>query len=71
MFAINAVDDGPRNFTAFQNVAEVLNGTIAGAIAAPSATGSTTGTTGGALSVRVSGGAGVVVALIAIAASLL
>ncbi|KAJ7786457.1 hypothetical protein B0H16DRAFT_1670558 [Mycena metata] len=71
VFAVNAVDDGPRNFTAFQNVAEVLNGTIAGAIAAPSATGSTTGTTGGALSVRVSGGAGAVVALIAIAASLL
>jgi plastocyanin len=72
VFAINAIDSSARNFSAFQSLAEQLNGTASasGSGASPSATGAG-GTTGGALSVRVGGGASVVFALIAIAASLL
>ncbi|KAJ7235878.1 Cupredoxin [Mycena haematopus] len=66
VFSVNAVDNSTRNFAAFQSVAEQLNGTGAasGSAAAPSQA-------GGALSLRVGGGAGVVMALIAVAASLL
>jgi plastocyanin len=39
VFAINAVDASPRNFTAFQNVAKALNGTSAADSAVPSSTG--------------------------------
>jgi plastocyanin len=69
VFAINAIDNSTRNFTAFQSVAEQLNGT--GSAAASGAQPSQTGNTGGALSLRVGGGASVVMALIAVAASLL
>jgi len=70
VFAINAVDTSARNFTAFQNVAEKLNGTV-GALATPSDTPSSGNNTGGALSLRVGGGASVAFALIAMTASLL
>jgi len=79
VFAINAVDNSTRNFAAFQTLAEQLNGT-ASASGSASATGSAsgsgaqasqTGSTGGALSLRVGGGTSVVMALIAVAASLL
>jgi len=68
VFSVNAVDNSTRSFAAFQAVAEQLNGTIAGALSAPSATASTTGA---ALSLRASSGAGIVFALIAVAASFL
>jgi len=64
VFAVNAPDNSTRNFTAFQAVAEALNGTSAASAPASSQT-------GGALSLRVGGGAGVVMAIIAVAASLL
>jgi plastocyanin len=69
VFSINAVDNSTRDFDAFKSVAESLNGTgsASGSGAAPSQTGNT----GGALSLRVGGGASVVMALIAVAASLL
>lgn len=72
VFAINAVDSSPRNFTAYQAVAEKLNGTAAGAISSPSGTPSGgNDNTSGALSLRVGGGASVAFAFLAIAASLL
>jgi len=100
VFAINAVDTSARNFTAFQALAEQLNGTASASAAAPYGYGSDTGTaapsgsdtggaapsgstsgsntggaalsgssTGGALSLR--GSSGVVLALVAVVASLL
>jgi len=71
VFSVNAVDNSTRNFAAFQSLAEQLNGTSAASSAASSAAPSSTGTSpSGALSIRV-GGAGIIVALIAVAASLL
>jgi hypothetical protein len=70
VFAVNAVDNSTRNFAAFQGVAEQLNGT-GSASASGSQPSQTDSTTGGALSLRVGGGASAVVALIAVAASLL
>ncbi|KAF7339357.1 hypothetical protein MSAN_02149600 [Mycena sanguinolenta] len=67
VFSVNAVDNSTRNFAAFQSVAEALNGTGAASASAPASS----QTTGGALSLRVGGGAGVVMAIIAVAASLL
>ncbi|KAJ6519957.1 Cupredoxin [Mycena sanguinolenta] len=66
VFAVNAADNSTRNFTAFQSVAEALNGTGAASASAPASS-----QTGGALSLRVGGSAGVVMAIIAVAASLL
>ncbi|KAK7064117.1 hypothetical protein R3P38DRAFT_3382780 [Favolaschia claudopus] len=68
VFAINAVDNGTRSFTAFQNVAEQLNGTASGSAGAPNQTGAPPN---GALSLNIGGGASVVMALLAVAASLL
>jgi plastocyanin len=68
VFAINAVDASPRNFSAFQAIAEQLNGTGT----TPSASGSAPSSpTGAALSLRVGGGASVIFTVIAIVASLL
>jgi plastocyanin len=69
VFAINAVDSSPRNFSAFQAIAKELNGTAANASASGSAPSSTP--TGAALSLRISGGASVIFTLVAIVASLL
>ncbi|KAJ7170012.1 hypothetical protein C8R46DRAFT_1090836 [Mycena filopes] len=69
VFAINAIDNSTRNFTAFQGVAELLNGT--GTASGSGSSPSSTGTTGGALSLRVGGGASVILTLVAIVASLL
>jgi len=71
VFAINAVDNSTRNFTAFQSVAEQLNGTASAAASGSGASPSQTGSPSGALSLRVGSAASVVFALIAIAASLL
>jgi len=71
VFAINAVDSSARNFSAFQGVAEQLNGTGTAAASGAAPTQSSPGAPGGALSLRVGSGAGVAFALIAIAASLL
>ncbi|KAJ7110078.1 hypothetical protein C8R44DRAFT_634301 [Mycena epipterygia] len=65
VFAINAVNGSARDFSAFQALAEQLNGTATNA----SASGATD-TTGGALSLRV-GGASALLTLVAIVASLL
>jgi plastocyanin len=81
VFAINAVNGSARDFSAFQALAEQLNGTATNAStsgsASPSATNtsgsaspSATDTTGGALSLRV-GGASALLTLVAIVASLL
>jgi len=64
VFAVNAVESGERNFTAFQNVAKVLNGTAAAANApAPP---SASAPANSASSTRLGGG----VAAVAIAAVL-
>ncbi|KAG6832459.1 hypothetical protein H0H92_001505 [Tricholoma furcatifolium] len=65
VFAINPVQTSARNFTAFQNVAEALNGTAATQSAAPSATTSSNG----AGSVQM-GGAGFVVFLTTLIAAI-
>ncbi|KAF7303311.1 hypothetical protein MKEN_01295200 [Mycena kentingensis (nom. inval.)] len=69
IFAINAVDNTTRNFAAFKALAQQLNGTGTSASAAPS--GSAAGDAGAASTIRPTGAAGVVLALVAIAASLL
>lgn len=51
VFAINSDESSPRNFAAYKNVAETLNGTAVGA-QTPAATGTQTG---GALSIQTSG----------------
>ncbi|KAJ7631079.1 hypothetical protein FB45DRAFT_833974 [Roridomyces roridus] len=51
VFSINAIESGPRNFAAFQALAEQLNGTAAAALASPSSTG--TPPPNGAPSLRV------------------
>lgn len=63
VFAINSDESSPRNFTAFQNLAEQLNGTATGSASTP-ASGAA------APSMRVSGFAGVTVVLGAVLASL-
>ncbi|GLB36278.1 hypothetical protein LshimejAT787_0305660 [Lyophyllum shimeji] len=63
VFAINAVENSERNFTAFQNVAKALNGTAAAQNTAP-----TTTPANGAISVRM-GGAGFALAVAAVVAS--
>lgn len=74
VFAINAVNGSARDFSAFQALAEQLNGTATNASTSGSASGSAspsaTNTTGGALSLRV-GGASALLTLVAIVASLL
>lgn len=67
--AINSVESSARNFAAFQNVAKALNGTSA-ASTAPNTTTTTTTGSNGAIPVRM-GGAGSIVAVIAIVAILL
>lgn len=69
VFAINAVNDSARDFSAFQALAEQLNGT-ASASASGSPAPSASNTTGGALSLRV-GGASALLTLVAVVASLL
>lgn len=50
--SINSVENGPRNFTAFQDLAKFMNGTAAAATSQP--TESTTGNNGaGAISVSM------------------
>lgn len=72
VFAINAIDNTTRNFAAFQALAEQVNGT---ASASGSASNTASGaapsgsSTGGALSLR--GSSGLVLALVAVVASLL
>lgn len=60
VFAANAVDSGPNNFTAFQALAEQLNGTT-------SASGSAVSSTNGAMSMKSSRGAGVALSFVALA----
>lgn len=55
MFAINAVDSGAKNFTAFTSLAKQLNGTTASASA--STPSSTTGAASGASRVGASASA--------------
>jgi plastocyanin len=72
VFAINAVDNSTRSYDAFVDVAKQLNGTAAASGGSPSNTASgatASGNTGGALSLR--GSSGVVLALVAVVASLL
>jgi plastocyanin len=65
VFAINAVESSERNFTAYQNVAKALNGTVAAANVPVPPGGSTT-PANSAASTRVGGG----VAVVAVAAVL-
>ncbi|KAF8078487.1 hypothetical protein FPV67DRAFT_1465429 [Lyophyllum atratum] len=67
VFAINAVENSERNFTAFQNVAKAINGTAAAQSAAPT---STSPAGNGAVSVRM-GGAGFALAVAAVIAAFL
>ncbi|KAJ7727843.1 Cupredoxin [Mycena maculata] len=67
VFSINAVDGSARDFSAFQALAEQLNGTASDTSASASASPSSTAPSG-ALSLRVPGA---LLALVAIAASLL
>jgi plastocyanin len=67
VFAINAVENSDRNFTAFQNVAKAINGTAAAQSAAPT---STSPAGNGAVSVRM-GGAGFALAVAAVVAAFL
>ena len=46
VFAVNAVEDSPRNFTAFQSLAIQLNGTNATGASTGTGSGSTTGSNG-------------------------
>lgn len=57
--AVNSVESSARNFSAFQSVAEALNGTSAASNTDPAATSTASGTAGsnGAISVRVGGAA--------------
>ncbi|KAG6820384.1 hypothetical protein H0H93_001355 [Arthromyces matolae] len=66
VFAVNPVQDSTRNFTAFQNVAEALNGTATASSASPSATSSPNGAT----SLHI-GSAGFALVLSAVIATLL
>ncbi|KAJ6621234.1 Cupredoxin [Mycena sp. CBHHK59/15] len=68
VFAINAVDSSPRNFSAFQAIAKELNGTAtsASASASPSAS-----SPSGALSLHVGGGVSALLTVAAIVASFL
>jgi len=67
VFAINAVENSERNFTAFQNVAKAINGTAAAQNAAPT---STAPAGSGAVSVRV-GGAGFALAVAVVVSAFL
>jgi len=72
VFAINAVDASPRNFSAYQAIAEQLNGTAANALATGSGSGSPAPSStapSGALSLRVPGA--LVTLVVVAAASLL
>ncbi|KAJ7103395.1 hypothetical protein B0H15DRAFT_942852 [Mycena belliarum] len=69
VFAINAVDASPRNFSAYQSLAKQLNGTKLSASASGSGAGAAP--TGGALSLRVGSGASAMLTLLAIGAALL
>jgi plastocyanin len=69
VFAINSDEQGARNFTAFQGVAQAINGTAALANAGPVPTDAPAAADSGAMSTRI-GGAGVV-AFVAILATLL
>lgn len=65
VFAVNSDESSPRNFTAFQDLAEQLNGTASGSSSTPATS------TGGAVpSIRISGIFGVTVVLGALLASL-
>jgi plastocyanin len=67
VFAINAVETGPRNSTAFQNVAKALNGTAApDNVPAPSGT-SSNNNTSGASSIRIGGLSATLVAVAVVA----
>jgi len=68
VFAINPVQNSARNFTAFQNVAEALNGTQVAAVVPSSSPSPPAGS--GAVPTRV-GGAGLVVAVVAFVAAFL
>jgi len=68
VFAINSDESGARNFTAFQEVAEQLNGTALSASTAAAPT--TTRAGNGAVSIRM-GGAGLSLVIGAVIASLL
>jgi len=68
VFAVNSDESSARNFTAFQDLAEQLNGTSTGSSATPSRTSSATGAA--APFMRISGIAGVTVVLAAVLASL-
>ncbi|KAG6911862.1 hypothetical protein DXG01_000109 [Tephrocybe rancida] len=70
VFAINPVQNSERNFTAFQNVAKAINGTLAAQSAPPAATSTTTPNGNGASSIRL-GGAGFAVAVAAVIATFL
>jgi len=67
VFAINAADNTTHDFSAFQSVAEQLNGTGSASASTPSSTGNT----GSGVSLRSSSSVGVVVAIAAVFASLL
>jgi len=68
VFAINPVQSSPRNFTAFQNVAEAINGT---AVAAVLPSSSSVPTTSGAGSVKLGGAASISMLVAALVGSLL
>jgi len=68
VFAINSDESSARNFTAFQNVAEAINGTAAAASAPPATTSTTVGS--GANSIKI-GGASITLFVAALIGSLL
>jgi len=72
VFAINSDETGARNFSAFQNVAQAINGTAAAAVVSPSATATTTPSAdaNSALTVKF-GGAGMTAAAALLVAFLL
>jgi len=63
VFAVNSDESSARNFTAFQNVAEQLNGTSSGAAAPP-----TSSYGAAAPSMRINSIAGFTVVLVAVIA---
>jgi len=69
VFAINSDETSARNFTAFQDVAEAINGTAAAANA-PAATTTPTTTASGANSIKI-GGASVTIFIAALIGSML
>ena len=65
VFAVNSDESSPRNFSAFQQLAEQLNGTATGSSSTP-----VTSTGGAVPSMHISGIVGVTVVLGALIASL-